>query len=307
MIAVLGVTGAGKSTFINTASGQNLLKISHGSQPCTQNPRAVEFQIEVGNGNRTIVLIDTPGFDDDKRSDVRILEDIATWMARKGYLKERMLDGLIFLHPVTLTRAGGSELNRTQLLEKILGPDAYSRVLIATTMWDYIVSEDLVKDRLESRLSPGGVWYELTSKGALYVKHRNTKDSAHEIIRRIVGITDSKGKPKTLLETELQEKQGRVVQTSAGKSLESRIQRDIMVLQDQIRKHLEQRPSGSYQNDGISEHKATWKRWNKDHRKLQGQLAGKEGELKQLQNVVVSAQYSPRISPPHHLPSQYLD
>lgn len=36
MIALLGVTGAGKSTFVNTAIGKNMLKISHGSQPCEQ-------------------------------------------------------------------------------------------------------------------------------------------------------------------------------------------------------------------------------------------------------------------------------
>jgi ABC-type multidrug transport system ATPase subunit len=34
MIALLGVTGAGKSTFINVASGKETLKISHGSKPC---------------------------------------------------------------------------------------------------------------------------------------------------------------------------------------------------------------------------------------------------------------------------------
>jgi ATPase subunit of ABC transporter with duplicated ATPase domains len=33
-IALLGVTGAGKSTFINVASGRDELKISHGSKPC---------------------------------------------------------------------------------------------------------------------------------------------------------------------------------------------------------------------------------------------------------------------------------
>jgi len=36
MIALLGVTGAGKSTFVNTAIGKNMMKISHGSQPCEQ-------------------------------------------------------------------------------------------------------------------------------------------------------------------------------------------------------------------------------------------------------------------------------
>ncbi|GAB1311850.1 hypothetical protein MFIFM68171_02060 [Madurella fahalii] len=290
MIALLGVTGAGKSTFINTATGQDVVKTSPGSQPCTQDPKAIEFRLD----DRTIVLIDTPGFDDSKRSDVRILEDIATWMAKGGFLKERMLDGLIFLHPITLARAGGSELNRTKLLEKILGPNTYNRVLIATTMWDYVASEDLVKERLETRFAPGGVWHELKELGASCVRHENTQQSAHDIVRRIINITDKFGKPKTLLETELKEKQGRVAQTSAGKTLEARLHEEIKMLQEQIFKNLEQRPPGSYKNDGDREHRATWKRWNKDQRILKNRLLEKEQELKKLQNIVFKASHADR-------------
>jgi len=225
---------------------------------------------------------------------VRILEDIATWMAKKGYLKERMLDGLIFLHPVTHTRAGGSELNRTKLLEKILGENAYNRVIIATTMWDYIVSEDIVKDRLQSRFDKGGVWHELKNNGASHVKHYNTKKSAHEIIHRIMGITDSLGgPPKTLFEMELKEKQGRVVHTSAGRTLEGRIRLEIGILQNHLAKHLNQCPPDTYKSDGNPDHKATWKKWNKDKRVLENQLAEKNKELNQLQGVVVSTPRCP--------------
>ncbi|KAK0652615.1 P-loop containing nucleoside triphosphate hydrolase protein [Cercophora newfieldiana] len=285
MIALLGVTGAGKSTFINTALGRDLLKTSHGSKPCTQSPQSVELKV----GERPIVLIDTPGFDDDKRSDVRILEDIATWMAKRGYMK---LDGLIFLHPITHTRAGGSELNRTQLLEKILGEAAYSRVVIATTMWDYIASESSVQERVNSRFAPGGVWHELRSKGADHVKHYNNQQSAHEIVNRIVDITDRLGKPDVLLEGELRQRQGRVVQTSAGRTLEKQIQRKITVLQDEIYRHLEGRPDDSYKNDKVPAHRTEWKRWNKEHRELQVQLASEQQELKKLQNIVVRFFYS---------------
>ncbi|KAK4107092.1 P-loop containing nucleoside triphosphate hydrolase protein [Canariomyces notabilis] len=282
MIALLGVTGAGKSTFINTATGQDVVKTSSGSKPCTQDPKAIEFRLD----DRTVVLIDTPGFDDSKRSDVRILEDIATWMAKGGFLKERMLDGLIFLHPITLARAGGSELNRTKLLEKILGPDVYNRVLIATTMWDYVASEDLVNERLETRFAPGGVSHELKKQGASYVRHENTQKSAHDIIRCIIDITDKFGKPKTLLEDELPKQQGRVVHTTAGKTLEARLQDEIKVLQKQILKHLDKRPPGSYKNDGDREHRKEWKHWNRDQQDLKKQLFEKEQELKKLQNIV---------------------
>ncbi|KAK0627350.1 P-loop containing nucleoside triphosphate hydrolase protein [Immersiella caudata] len=282
-IAVLGVTGAGKSTFINVAFGLDTLEVSHGSKPCTQDPQPVEFRI----GNRTVVLIDTPGFDDDKRDDVRILEDIATWMARKGYLEERKLDGLIFLHPVTHTRAGRSELNRTQLLEKILGPDAYNRVFIATTMWGYIANEDLVQERLNSRFARGGVWHELISNGAQYVKHDNTQRSAHEIIRRIMAISDTRGKPKTLLENELKSKEGRLGHTTAGRELERQIKGKIKEAENLITAHMENKPPVAFKHSKVSDERKAWKRWHNDMRDMQTQLSLERQRLDKLQNIVV--------------------
>lgn len=254
----------------------------------TQGPKAVEFKMD----GRTIVLIDTPGFDDDKRTDVRILEDIAIWMARKGYLNEEKLDGLIFLHPVTFTRAGGSELSRTKLLEKILGPGAYNRVIITTTMWDYVTDERVIQERLNTRFAKKGTWYKLSRKGASYAKHYDTQTSAHDIIRRIMKITDTQGKPTTLLERQLESEKGRVVNTWAGKAVERDIVKRIKIYQEERSKHLDCRPPASYRNDKVSEHKEEWKRWNKRNEELQKGLAREEAELKKLQNIVVSTRDS---------------
>lgn len=261
--------------------------------PGTQDPESVEFRI----GERTVVLIDTPGFDDDKRDDVRILEDIATWMARKGYLEDRKIDGLIFLHPVTHTRAGRSELNRTRLLEKILGPDAYNRVFIATTMWGYIADEDLVQERLNSRFARGGVWHELISRGANYVKHDNTQTSAHDIIHSIMAISDRQGKPKTLLEVELKSTKGRLGNTTAGIELKRQIEGRISALQKQIDRHMMNQPPASFKNSKISEERRTWKKWHSDLRDTQMQLKLDRQRLEKLQNIVVSTRYPTAHTP----------
>lgn len=66
-IAVLGVTGAGKSTFISKCTEKEV-SIGHNLQACTQ---------EVGvflckSRDFNIYLIDTPGFDDTDRSDTDV-------------------------------------------------------------------------------------------------------------------------------------------------------------------------------------------------------------------------------------------
>ncbi|KAK3357916.1 P-loop containing nucleoside triphosphate hydrolase protein [Lasiosphaeria hispida] len=287
MIALLGVTGAGKSTFASIASGTQL-EIGHGVDPCTQEPATVRFDLD----GRSIIIIDTPGFDDDKRSDVQILEAIYKWMtSRKGFYKHYALDGLIFLHPVTLNRVGGAERKRTRLLEKILGREAYKRVIIATTMWDDLRSDEIATSRLKGRHGEGGVWNEMLSKGAIMRRHSNNQESAHKIIREVIAASDKYGKVKFLVEDELARNQGRVVRTSAGKELKERITEELSLLRVQLDEHWQDRPSrpskkGNGQYDKKDPKWGPWDEWETERRSLDRKIEAKESDLKQLNSMV---------------------
>ncbi|KAK0711868.1 hypothetical protein B0H67DRAFT_586468 [Lasiosphaeris hirsuta] len=270
MIAMVGVTGAGKTTFASLASG-------------TREPMAIEFMLD----SRQIVLIDTPGFDDDMRSDLVILEDIAKWMAKKGYLKNHLLDGLIFLHPVMLNRVGGSERNRTRLLQAILGKDAYSRVIIATTFWGSIKSEEEINRWLDGRKSVGGVWHEMIQHGAKVMKHSNDAMSAHNIIGEIIKITDENGKLEPLLRKELKNHKGRVIKTSAGKELERQVMKDIVSLDRKLEEHEKDRPPDSDGRDKDLEVREKYKIWHRDKQMMEDRLQRRKKQLKKLGSLVI--------------------
>jgi len=204
----------------------------------TQQPEAISFDL---NGRR-IVLIDTPGFDDDLRLDVEVLEDIAKWMARKDHLKENLLDGLIFLHPITLNRVGGSERRRTRLLEKILGPGAYGRVIIATTMWDVLSANYDVEARLKGRTSVGGVWHDMISQGALLLQHKHTADSAKKIIQIIADMANRSRFVEVQLQVELKSNRNRINDTAVGRELKRQLESDIALLKQELVKHRRNRP-----------------------------------------------------------------
>lgn len=235
------------------------------------------------------MLIDTPGFDDDVRTDVEILEAIAKWMAKKGYMGGQLLDGLIFLHPITLNRVGGSERKRTRLLEKILGPNACKRVIIATTMWDDLRSEQIVQSRLEGRMSAGGVWHDLCSNGATLVRHDNDRDSAQRIIQMIIEKSDKLGRVEPLLQTELKKNAGRVGDSSAGRELKHQLETDIKLIRRQLEDHEQYRPPASYRKGKNSEHKSEWKEWHEQRREMRDRLELREQHLKKLGSLVVSA------------------
>ncbi|KAK1832961.1 GTPase IMAP family member 4 [Podospora conica] len=232
LIALLGLTGAGKTTFTMRASGNTELKVGHSIYPCTQDPQAVRFALD----GRQILLIDTPGFDDDDRSDVEILEDMGEWMSKQDFFNKgaTQLDGLILLHPVTMHRVGGSERRRTRLLQNLLGKAAYKRIVIATTMWERLRNEEDVAKGIEGRKTD--VWADLLDSGATYMKHYDSPDSAHRIIRKIIELSERHGTLEPLIKNELA-KNRQFVKTTAGKSVKTDLEDDLKRAKTLLEKH----------------------------------------------------------------------
>jgi predicted GTPase len=80
--SVMGPTGSGKSAFINLASGSEL-RVGQSLESCTgQVHHTAPFQI----GDRRVVLVDTPGFDDTNKSDTEVLLVISEYLAKSWVL-----------------------------------------------------------------------------------------------------------------------------------------------------------------------------------------------------------------------------
>jgi len=259
----------------------------------TQDPEAIKFQLD----GRSVVLIDTPGFDDDARSDLEILEDIGKWLAKEGFTSNHQLDGLILLHPITHNRVGGMERKRTRLLEKILGADAYKRIVIATTMWDDLVSEDAMMGRVQGRVAEGGVWNDMCKQGARVMQHFNNTKSAHGIIRHLIKVSDRSGKVKPLLQLEMMNNNGRVFDTSAGRELRVQIEEEITVLMSRIVDLQGERPLETYRKSKNPNHRRAWKQWEEEKQELTKKLENRQTQLKKLGSLVVS--WLPHLLQPH--------
>jgi hypothetical protein len=191
----------------------------------------VSFDFE----GKRVTLIDTPGFDDAYRTDVDILHCIASYLA-DVHGRGRLLDGLILLHPATLIRMTGSEKDRTELIQEILGVDAYKRVAIASTMWENLVDgpKRQAEEREEQRKREGGIWHAMIERGATVFRHENNPASAHNIIRHLAD--KFAGNPVALqIQTELVDNWGRVAKTSAGKEMDRQLAERMAYLEAKLR------------------------------------------------------------------------
>ena len=92
---------------------------------------------EITVGSTTLVLVDTPGFDDTNLSDFETLKTITTWL-EATFDKGQLLSGMVYLHRITNTRISGSARRALHLFQKICGEDSYKNVILATTFWNSI-------------------------------------------------------------------------------------------------------------------------------------------------------------------------
>ncbi|KAH7325059.1 P-loop containing nucleoside triphosphate hydrolase protein [Stachybotrys elegans] len=207
LIAVMGMTGSGKTTFISKVTGRTDLKIGHDLTSCTRDIEVIETQIE----GRTVRFVDTPGFSDTNLSDTEVLQLIADYLAT-AYMNDRKLSGIIYLHPISDTRVTHHATKNLDMFRKLTGDNNLKNVLLTTSMWDKVTSEE--GDRREAELK-SKFWKLLTSFGAKVARYRGTTESAEELASMLL---DSK--PFYL---QLQEEMGKnnkpLRETAAGREL----------------------------------------------------------------------------------------
>lgn len=209
-------------------------------------------------------------------------------------MRNKQLDGIILLQPITVQRVGGTERKRTRLLKNILGEEAYRHVIIATTMWEQIKDEKDMEERLKGRRDD--LWGDMVAKGTVIVNHANNRDSAHDILRRIVAMSEKAGKLKPLLQKELL-RNPLVSETTAGRDVKRQLEDKLQQTRHQLREHAQQRPPRPRSmrvdmSDGNARARIKWREWLEDMKRLEDEINVLEYRLKRLNSLSVSATFS---------------
>ncbi|KAI5921236.1 P-loop containing nucleoside triphosphate hydrolase protein [Camillea tinctor] len=143
LIAVMGMTGSGKTTFISKVTGRKDLAIGHSLTSCTRDIQVIETKI---NG-RTVRFVDTPGFSDTTLSDSEVLGLIAEYLAT-AYKNDIKLSGIIYLHPISDTRVTHHTTKNLQMFQKLTGEKNLKNVMLVTSMWDKVAeAEGLAREQ----------------------------------------------------------------------------------------------------------------------------------------------------------------
>ncbi|KAF9352061.1 hypothetical protein BGX26_010040 [Mortierella sp. AD094] len=167
VVLVMGITGAGKSYLIREISGRDV-KVGHNLESCTQQIEAVSCQI----GGQSVVILDTPGFDDTHRSDTEVLEDVARFL-EKLYHDHFRISGIIYLHNIADTRMRGSSTKNLRMFSKLCGEKSFHNVVMLTGRWGTI-DQALAEER-EKQLKEN-FWKTYLTAGCQIERYQSKKD-----------------------------------------------------------------------------------------------------------------------------------
>ncbi|KAK7682395.1 hypothetical protein QCA50_014600 [Cerrena zonata] len=209
VIAVMGATGTGKSTFINLASGATHA-IGDGLRSCTSE---VQYSPQFTVDGYPVTLVDTPGFDDTTVSDTDILKMIALHL-QTTYEQGYTLSGILYLHRISDPRMGGISRRNFTMFRKLCGDETLKNVLLVTTMWGNV--DRATGEAREAQLGTDELLFQpVIEKGAHLIRHDNTRQSTLNIIRVIM-----KNHPQVLrIQRELVDEHKDISQTGAGEEL----------------------------------------------------------------------------------------
>ncbi|KAF5356955.1 hypothetical protein D9756_006865 [Leucocoprinus leucothites] len=187
VLLVMGPTGAGKSTFIQTLLGNKAcqdVEVGHSLCSTTKAVNALRI-IFKGNPEANLVLVDTPGFGDIDIPDAKVFGMVLSWFKRIGLKRTDISTGVLYLYRITDNRIPGSVAANFRLFRKICGKEFYKQVILVTTMWPD--SSDTAYERYQKRETDlkENYWNTMMAGGSTVLAFNNSVKSARDIVNEL--------------------------------------------------------------------------------------------------------------------------
>ncbi|KAG0638854.1 hypothetical protein HOY80DRAFT_905718, partial [Tuber brumale] len=134
LIFVMGVSGAGKSSFIKTLEGKD----SEEKPPVTSASESVTREVEVYKtilDGQEMLLVDTPGFEDNKASNLETIQKICEYILQVANNPACIIHGAIYVHNIATSRWIAGDERTWSILKTLCGDAAMGNVIVATTRW----------------------------------------------------------------------------------------------------------------------------------------------------------------------------
>ncbi|TDL17995.1 P-loop containing nucleoside triphosphate hydrolase protein [Rickenella mellea] len=212
IIAVMGATGVGKSSFINTVSKCDRLPVGQTLDSCTKD--IDEVCLEWGETRTPVMLVDTPGFGDSSMSDSEVLRLIAKYLVT-SHRTGTKLSGVVYMHRISDSKVEGGTRRNFRMFQNLCGSKNLRQVVIVTTWWDK-VEETLALQREHQLKESGTLFRPMLKDGATLMRHNQGYSSAKAVLDHLLS---ERASISLKLQTQLVEEKRALPVTDAGEIL----------------------------------------------------------------------------------------
>ena len=139
---------------------------------------------------KKIILVDTPGFDDTKRSDLDVLREVYQWL-KDAQDENRKLNAIFYLHNITDNKMRGSAVKSIHVFRKLCGENFYPNLLLGTNFWRIVKPSSMVGAELrEAQLrSEDTFWKAMINGGSRVARIPDTRSEALKLLCEMAAKT----------------------------------------------------------------------------------------------------------------------
>lgn len=140
-------------------------------------------------GKQRVTLIDTPGFNDTRRTDSEILEILGNYITT-ATSRNIKLTAVIYIQRIDEPRVRGSAVQSFNLLKKLCGAGYFGNIVLVTVGWSDTGPQVERHIRNENQLRRTDIyWGEFLKLGATFQRHTGTQASALKIVDHVLTKT----------------------------------------------------------------------------------------------------------------------
>ncbi|KAF4582673.1 hypothetical protein EYR40_002596 [Pleurotus pulmonarius] len=186
VVIVMGLTGSGKSTFINTATqDSDAIPVGHGLESTTLQVLAATT-IDPRNGSGKILLVESPAFSYEMQTIRNSERQLVRWLDDTSYSFRRDALRVLYLGKISDPRTTISPFIHLGMFERILGDNFNQKVHLATTMWTRAPPSSLTKAEQREKELQTTQWQSWLNSGSRYHRFDGTHESAWSIIEDVI-------------------------------------------------------------------------------------------------------------------------
>jgi hypothetical protein len=297
VIALMGMSGSGKSSFIKEVTNCPDIAIGHDlTSGKLSDHRWSKFYLLISKVSETeqveqyefhhrgmdYVLIDTPGFDDTYEGNEVIVSRIKEWLS-SSFGSGTRLNAIIYLHRITDTRVTGTSSEFLRTFHRICGEQGLKNVILATSFWDDISSVGLGERREKDLTNTRNFWAQMIGKGSKVFRLKPGVDSKLKLLEH---IASNCSKITLQMQTEAAAEGHDVRYTSEGRDRIAAFEKEMAEKTEMLRKErleVERKNDLKYQKERRKrqlEEQSYDKEVTRLKGNLQAQQARVEGELR---------------------------